>query len=173
MIKLGCIDPTQNSLPEFESACKLMRKMRKHDAMCIIKTWVNSWTTSYRYRETPRLTCLLGCQSHKDCLSHYLDCPQLQRILEDLLIEPPSSPLAKAGLDQVSRESMYTTAAIFAGYHSVKRSHFVNGLDASPLNFEQTICAQRLFAQAFQVAADDMNLPCRSAGRFVFFSDQC
>ena len=47
----------------------------------------------------------------------------------------------------------------------------MNSLNGLPLDYEQSVGAQLMFAQAFQLAADDMNLPCRSAGRFVPFVD--
>ena len=172
LVKLGILDSSQSSIPEFDDACGVLRKVRKHDAMCVIKTWFNSWCTSYWYRETPRLPCLLGCQTGRDDLSHYMDCIQNQIILDDLLLSSPSCPLERIGLQNISRETILTTAAVFCGYHAIKRSLFVSGLNGSPLDCEQGIAAQRIFAEAFQVAADDACLPCKSAGRFVPFFEQ-
>ena len=151
MHKLGILDVSQNHIPAFDSACAIMRKLRKHDVMCVIKTWTNSWSTSYRYHEPVLLPCLLGCQEGKDDLSHYVDCIQIQIILDDLLLSSPSSPLERIGLQSISRESILTTAAVFCAYHAFKRSHFVSGLNGSPLTFEQGVAAQRTFAETFQV----------------------
>ena len=41
-------------------ALSIMRKFRNHDAMKIVKTWVNSWATSRRYHEPVILPCLFG-----------------------------------------------------------------------------------------------------------------
>ena len=137
--------------------------------MCVVKTWVNSWSTSYRYQERPLLPCLLGCQEGKDDLSHYVDCIQIQLALDDLLIAPPSHPLERIGLQNVTRENILCASAVFSAYHAIKRSHFVTGLSGSTLTTEQAIASQRIFAEAFQASADDSGLPCRSAGRFVPF----
>ena len=170
--KWSLVDPSQSSIPEFAAACTHLKKLRKHDAMTVIKTWANSWCTSYRYHEPVLLPCLLGCQIGKDCLSHYVDCIQIQLILDDLLLSPPKTPLERIGLQNVTRENILVASAIFAGYHSVKRSHRINGLNGSPLDYEHAIAAQRAFAEAFQVSADDVCLPCRSAGRFTPFFEQ-
>ena len=70
--------------------------------------------------------------------------------------------------------SVLTTAALYSAYHAVRRSPFVELLRSSaPLNYEQAVGAQRVFAEAFQAAADDAMLPCRSAGRFVPFIERC
>ena len=167
LVKMHIVDPTQNNIPEFQSACAIMKKLRKHDAMCVIKTWANSWSTSYRYHEKPLLPCLLGCQLGKDDLSHYVDCIQIQLALDDLLITPPTHPLERIGLQSITRESILAASAVFSGYHAIKRSPFTTGLSGHPLNAEQAIASQRIFAEAFQSSADDAGLPCRSAGKFA------
>ena len=43
-----------------------LRQLRKHDAMRVIKTWVNSWATSYRLHEPVLLPCLFGCVNASD-----------------------------------------------------------------------------------------------------------
>jgi len=172
LVKMRLVDPTQTTIPEFQAACAVMRNIRKHDALCVIKTWVNSWCTSYRYQEKPPLPCLLGCQLGKDDLSHYVDCIQIQLALDDLILSPPSNPLERIGLQNISRDSILTASAVFSGYHAIKRSHFTIGLSGSPLSTEQAIASQRIFAEAFQAAADDAGLPCRSAGRFVPFFEK-
>ena len=165
--KMGILDASQSSIPEYDSACAVMRKVRKHVAMCVIKTWTNSWATSHRYHETVLLPCLMGCQEGKDDLSHYADCIQIELVLRALLQRPPSSPLERFGLQNTSRENVLTCAAIFSAYHAIKRSNFIIGLDGSPLTVEQGAVAQRIFAEAFQAFADDSKLICKSAGRFV------
>ena len=172
MHKFGILDVSQHSIPDFDNACAIMRKLRKHDAMCVIKTWTNSWSTSYRYHEPVLLPCLLGCQEGKDDLSHYVDCIQIQIILDALIRHPPSTPLERIGLQHVTRDLILTCAAVFSAYHAVKRSHFITGLNGSPLISEQGIVAQRIFAEAFQASADDAGLICNSAARVVPFFDQ-
>ena len=62
---------------DIKEASKISRSLRMHDAHRLFKTWVNSWSTSYRFDETPKLQCLFGCQDQKDELKHYLVCPIL------------------------------------------------------------------------------------------------
>ena len=113
----------------------------------------------------------MGCQIGKDDLSHYVDCIQIQ-LAEDLLISPPATPLERIGLQNITRKSILAASAVFSGYHAIKRSHFTIGLSGPPLDAEQAIASQRIFAEAFQSSADDAGLPCRSAGRFVPFFEK-
>jgi len=154
------------NLPEFDCACAELKRLRKHDAMCVVKTWVNSWATSARYHEDILLPCLLGCQEGCDSQKHYANCINIQIILEEMLLQPPRTPLERMGLQSAARNSMLACAAVFSAYHAVKRSPFVIGLDGSPLNNERASAAQRIFAAAFQSAADDSGLPCRSVSSF-------
>ena len=106
------------------------------------------------------------------CLPTYLPGSFSDRSARSGLISPPSAPLERIGLQNVTREILLTASAIFSGYHAIKRSNFTVGLCGSHLDYEQSIAAQRLFAEAFQVAADDAGLPCRSASRFVAFIER-
>ena len=38
------VDPIQMCIPEYEVACNMLRKFRKHEVMCVLETWVNSWS---------------------------------------------------------------------------------------------------------------------------------
>ena len=42
---------------ELSQARRVLKGIRKHDAMRIIKTWTNAWTTSFRYHEEVKLPC--------------------------------------------------------------------------------------------------------------------
>ena len=76
------------------------------------------------------------------------------------------------GLQSAARNSMLACAAVFSAYHAVKRSPFVIGLDGSPLDNERACSAQRIFAAAFQSAADDSGLACRSVSSFSSIAAQ-
>ena len=61
--------------------------------MMVLKTIVNSWTSSYRYHESVLLECVFGCHllhplppgaAYHDSLEHYLVCKKLWRIIEDI-----------------------------------------------------------------------------------------
>ena len=151
---------------QFKDACNILRSLRKHDAMQVIKTWVNSWATSYRYHEEPRLPCLLGCVDGCDAQHHYVYCTHIRQIQDSLLYSPPSpSALTRIGIIDPTRDSLLTVMATFAAYHAVKRSPFISGLDGSPLNLERAHDAHLLFVGAFSAAARDAGLACRAAVR--------
>ncbi len=59
-----------SSVENCGSAAKLLKKFRAHDAMRVIKSWVNSWATSDRYHEPVILPCLFGCVGAVDILDH-------------------------------------------------------------------------------------------------------
>ena len=50
---------THSSL-EIPLAFEMLRSLRKHDAMRVLKTWVNSWSTSRRFHECIRYPCVFG-----------------------------------------------------------------------------------------------------------------
>ena len=50
----------------------------------VIRTIANSWTTSYRFDETIKLSCVFGCPDCKDELRHYLNCTALWRLIFDI-----------------------------------------------------------------------------------------
>ena len=141
----------------------IMRKFRKHDAIRIIKTWVNSWATSRRYHEPVILPCLFGCagDGSTDDLSHYVMCPHLFTILSKLT-DAPACPVKRLGLSTPTKHSLLTVSCMFSGYHAVKRSRVVQTLSSLPLNTEQQNAARHLFADAFYASALEVGLPCKS-----------
>ena len=44
-----------------EAVTPALRKLKCFEVIQVLRTWSNSWSTSYRYHETRRLPCLLGC----------------------------------------------------------------------------------------------------------------
>ena len=127
---------------------QIMRKLRKHEAMQVIKTWCNSWSTSYRYHEDNLLPCLLGCPSRPDDLSHYICCPHVWSTVGDCFPQLElASPLARLGVESPSRERLITLAGIFQAYHGTKLN--TNIVASVPIPFA---AARQNFTKVFQVA---------------------
>ena len=100
---------------------KHMRKLRKHEAMQVIKTWVNSWSTSYRYHEVVLHTCLLGCPGEKDELLHYVNCPHIWNVARNAFPHLKfDSTLDRLCIEDPCTESLRVLAATFPSYHSIK-----------------------------------------------------
>ena len=88
--------------------------------MMILKTWGNSWSTSYRYHEPKLLTCLFGCPDCPDKLAHYVVCPWLFKIVSLIRPDTSSDPLERIALKNTTVESLKAVACICVGYHSIK-----------------------------------------------------
>ena len=71
-----CVDISD--LPTFETS-SLVCKLSSHCAMCVLKTWLNAWTTSKRMHEKGeadvaiRHWCVFGHECLED-LRHYAQC---------------------------------------------------------------------------------------------------
>ena len=166
-------NPTEFVLSQFILATSLLRKMRCHEAMQIVKTWTNSWATSVRYHESIIFPCLLGCQDSDryygmiqcplhhptngapplDDFSHYLYCPNMWRVLDSIVSHSiPIDPLKRLGLIDSNFENLFTLACSFHAYHSIKQVR--NNLPTS-LDFSENI---RRFSEAFITVAHDVGL---------------
>ena len=149
-------------------ACALLKTFRKHDAMAVVKTWVNSWATSSRFHAAVQLPCLLGCIEGTDAQHHYVQCVHIRSIVDDLVTLPlPDPPVQRMGMHEPSVEILRTLSAVFSAYHAVRRSGFVLGLNDSPLDSGCASAAHHIFADAFVSAAEDVCLPCRAARSFT------
>ena len=65
---------------DLDCAFKIMRSMRAHDSIRILKTWTNAWCTSSRFHDDIMHPCYFGCEA-KDSMSHYVNCPTLFAVL--------------------------------------------------------------------------------------------
>ena len=92
----------------------------------LIKTLINSWTTSRRLHEPTIHPCLF-CGEHEDDLSHYLNCEFLWTIiissarLNVNLISLP--PLARLGLSSPNLLGLRLLVCGFRVYHTIKSLH--------------------------------------------------
>ena len=129
-------DGDANASLDLTASFMFLRKLRKHEAMQVIKTWCNSWATSYRYHESTLFPCLLGCPFKKDELDHYLFCPHVwfvaRTAFPQLAFERLSDRLC---VDNPCTVSLRVLAATFPAYHSVKPS-----LGSAPMPFDAARC---------------------------------
>ena len=153
------------ALPEFDvaTALQIARKMRAHDAMQVVKTWVNAWATSTRFHESVVLPCLFGCAEGEDRQAHYAQCPMLFYLQTQLRFdEVPACPLTRLGLASPTRNNLLCVSCSFAGYHAVKRSPRASSLSNLPLDSMQLSVAHQTFFEAFRAEAVHVNLLVRS-----------
>ena len=157
----GFVLSSNTSGIDVPSACELMKsKLRKHDAMRVIKTWCNSWATSHRMHEATRLPCLFGCHDGIDSMIHYVSCPFWLFLLVRLLPSPPSPfPLTRLALVDPSVESLLSVASSFAGYHAVKRLATKSCWTQDALTDEYRSISHATFCDAFCAEASDSGLP--------------
>jgi hypothetical protein len=146
---------------EIHSAFAILMKIRKHDAMRILKTWVNSWATSHRYHESIRHGCLFGCDDAKDSMNHYVMCPILYGLTVQLCPATSSCPLKRIGLIDPTRDSVLRVACAFAGYHAIKRACRKLDIRSETLTLEQRFAAHQLYADFFWTEAVDNGLSCK------------
>ena len=101
-----------------------MKRLRKHEAMQVLKTWCNSWTTSHRYHKEVLQPCLLGCPGMKDDLSHYVSCPHIWNVARvDFPNLKSDSMFDRLCVEEPCTESLRVLAGTFPAYHSIKPSN--------------------------------------------------
>ncbi len=149
-------------VPDFENsnASNVLRSIRKHDAMRVLKTWVNSWATSYRMHEPKLLPCVFGCPAGKDQLSHYVMCPILFALQTLLFPDCSPDPCKRIGLSGLSRQTALVISATFAGYHAVRRVFTLEN-DAHNLTDSLRHRNHLVFVDHFYTASLDAGLQCR------------
>ncbi len=143
----------------YPSISALLKQLRKHDALRVIKTWVNSWATSYRMHEPVLLPCLFGCDGATDQLSHYVMCPILFALQTLLIIDAPQNPLERIGLINITRRTALSVSCTFAGYHAVRRAISLD-LNHNTLPDNLRAHAHAIFVDHFWAASLEMGLQC-------------
>ena len=86
----------------------------------VLKTWGNSWATSYRFHEPVLLPCLFGCYHGIDKLAHYVVCPWLFKFVSLLRPGTSSNPLERIAMHNPTLDSVKVVACTFSGYHAIK-----------------------------------------------------
>ena len=116
-------------LMQIEAAITLLRKLPRFACSHVLKTWVNSWTTSDRYHSEVRHSCFFGCPLAKDALVHYLACPALWSQVALLPLAPsplPVSPLERLGVLNPCLKNLCVISSCYHAYHFTK-AHYRTG----------------------------------------------
>ena len=116
---------------ELQAVCTVLLKLGAGPRTCVIKTLVNSWTTSCRMGEDIDLPCFLcGDEDMEDDLCHYLECDTFGTLLvmsANLKLRANSflclSPTHRIGLLNPSVIGFKLLAGAFLVYHGLKFSH--------------------------------------------------
>ena len=116
----------QNDIIISYECMEQVSSLRTADAIKVIKTWSNGWTTSYRMHEEVLLNCLFGCCGKPDDLSHYLQCPILCSLSQFMTGFNVPDPLTRWGIKNSSLDNLVVVCCMFSGYHAIRseiRSH--------------------------------------------------
>jgi hypothetical protein len=105
----------------FDAVTPLLSQLKCYESVQVLRTWSNSWSTSYRYHESRRLPCLLGCDDMPDCISHYASCPLIHEYVS-AVFGPSLSPecLKNFGTSARTLDALRQVACIYYAYHVVK-----------------------------------------------------
>ena len=99
----------------------LLSQLKCFESVQVLRTWSNSWSTSYRYHETHRLPCLLGCPNMPDCISHYSSCPLIHEYVSATFGSSLSPEcLNRLGTSARTLDALRQVACIYYAYHCVK-----------------------------------------------------
>ena len=130
-IKAAILSPS--SLPwhipdNFQSSLlKISKHVGKSTLLCLLKTWANSWSTTYRYHEAVLWPCIWGCEDEKDELTHYLRCNHFWSGILAVTRNDPAliqvDPLCKLCLVNPSSLWASLIAVGFQCYHACKIGH--------------------------------------------------
>ena len=95
-------------------------------AMCVLKTWTNSWATTERFHESEILPCIFGC-AQRDSLSHYLTCEPFWTAVHcctSASLRECEFPLVvRIGLASPTLRRLRRLAVAFGTYHNIKLKH--------------------------------------------------
>ena len=73
-----CVSFEPDSL---DLALPVLRTLKPHIAVQVIKTWANSWATSHRFHEACRLFYIFGCPDRVDSINHYVFWPFVRDVM--------------------------------------------------------------------------------------------
>ena len=149
----------EDLVPNFHDSTQVLKTLRKHDAMRVIKTWVNSWHTSDRYHESIRLPCIFGCADAVDKLAHYILCNNLHELIRGFVPDYPTCTFQQLGLINPNQQFFKVMSCTFGGYHASRR--LIKNNSDLQLNFTWTPQINQVFCDAFWADALDCGLRCR------------
>ena len=107
--------------------------LSRPNRILVLKTLANSWTTSTRYHESVRLSCVFGCghncpvpsnRDTEDSVRHYLCCPFLWGAIQSCLTVPvPRDPRERLGISAPGLD-LRPLAISYCVYHRIKQQHY-------------------------------------------------
>ena len=105
-----------------EIALNVLRTLPMHCVMCVVKTWLNAWTTSHRMNKSFKRQCLFGCteEESKDSLSHYAFCPFLLGAVRRATGISFGRIEARLGISPMSKEALLNVVILFTTYHTYR-----------------------------------------------------
>ena len=122
-----------------------------HCAMCVIKTWLNGWTTSYRMHEPFLRSCIFGCVDQPDTTSHYVcSCEALWRFVSFATNFRCDNARSRLALSNSSSRELLNLTVAFTVYHCAKSAPpDSENAGAGTRAYEMSLAAFRRFAPAF------------------------
>ena len=116
-----CAICQENLSASIDPAILILRQLKKYECVHVIKTWANSWSTSHRFHEPVRYSCLFGCTDARDSLQHYVRCETLWSLVCRVLRKPENwEPIRLLGIQHPSAEGLRAISAVFYAYHAMK-----------------------------------------------------
>jgi len=96
-------------------------QLKGYEVVQVLRTWSNSWSTSYRYHETHRLPCLMGCPGKPDSISHYACCPLIHEYVSAFFGHSLFPECLKCfGTTARDPDALRQVACVYYAYHVVK-----------------------------------------------------
>ena len=105
----------------WDLAASFYKSVDPYCAVCWLKTLCNGWCTSYRIHEPIKLECVFGCAGFRDQTQHYLVCPNLWGIVDEVFATAlPPTLMQRLNVVDPSRLGSSVITALFNMYHTIK-----------------------------------------------------
>jgi hypothetical protein len=135
---------------------EVLKSTSTHEAMCVIKTISNSWTTSARFHDGKLEHCCFGCRGARDDLAHYLCCCRLWTevdiatgVDEDDLPDTAAQRMLLFGPSLVRARRLVVAYSV---YHALKNGHLVTIQHAaSSGDYGDVLVRTRALADAYSL----------------------
>lgn len=143
-----CFGINLTVFPEFPSLPSLLQ-LSPHSAMCVLKTWLNGWTTSHRMHEPFLRSCIFGCVDAHDDLCHYVQCEALWTAVGNASGVFSSSLAERIGVTEATSATFHNIVVAFTTYHMCKNVR-ASSIGANIVDISHTcaLAAHRRFRPA-------------------------
>ena len=106
---------------DHEALEKILSLAGPYIAMCVLKSHLNAWNTSYRHHDPVLRGCVFGCTSGGDDICHYVECEPLWAAIQARCDGPVSNVVEERWCYvRPTRTSARTLAIAYTVYHSSK-----------------------------------------------------